>query len=158
LGIVFSFQTNTGYLSEHCIGQHWDHRFHSRTQPPSPTDIGRLDTEDHHLRQRPAQGVGQRQNFAQASVMEGENIRRLSQTNLVGREADKLTWLPSNVSGVHNDHPSPPLQHLQKVQPPAPTVKHRRFLRQPTTGKLRYHPRTDTVVATQRVSQAQDEN
>jgi hypothetical protein len=156
--MVFSSQANARYLFKHCIGQSRERGLHNWAQPCSPADLGRLDAEDHHLWQGPSQCIGQRQDLAQAGVVEGEAVCRLSQPGLIRREADKLARPSSNVGSVYYDYPLPPLQHLQQVQPSGPSVKGRHPLRQPTAGQFLHHPWADPVVTAQGIAQADDEN
>jgi hypothetical protein len=151
LGIVSPF-----YLFTHCFGQSRKRSLNGRAQPLSPTDLIRLDAEYHHLWQDAAQRVGQRQHLAQAAVVEGEAVRRLSQPDLIRREADKLAWLLPNTGSVYHYGSLPSLQHLHQLQPAGTYVKSRRTLLQPPAGQFLHHPRADSIVTAQGITQAQD--
>ena len=101
-------------------------------------------------------GPREGQSLWQTGMMEGTEIRRFGQVDLIRGEHRKTPWIITDVGGIYYHDPAPSLQKTQKIQPPRPSIDGCHAFGQSTEHQLLHYAWTYTVVLAKRVSQPDD--
>ena len=155
------------HFFKNSVDQGWQPCFNLRAEPLAPTGVPRLHTKHDDGRERVIQSARQCQDLCQPGMVKRELFSRLDQMDLIRSKTYELPWdgLPrskllrtAELSSIYDDDPVPSLHHVEQVEPTRSPVQRLHSLRKSAILQFLNDAWSHTVVPTQRIPQAQDEN